>query len=401
MMDRSEDRSVSKRKGKARLVNHAYHFMRIFPIDRKKIVFTAFEGDGGYCCNPRYIAQELLDRNRGYKLIWLVNDTDRKFPKGIKKVKNTFVNRVFHLTTAKAWVDNSRKEYGTAKRRGQMYMQTWHAAIEFKAVGGFREELFPRIAYLVSRYDSKLADVVLSDSEWCTKRYPKMLLYDGKILKTGSPRCDVLINDRDKTYREIRQRYGISQDARIVMFAPTFRGGGQKGKRKVFVEETGLDFRRLMNALERKFGGAWHIFMRLHPQLSAKLEQMPLKDKPNHMVDVSKADDMNELIAASDVLVTDYSSAAFDAANIMMPVFLYAEDLEEYIRERGRFMWNMRKLPFPLAETNEELEANILEFDECRYREKLGHFLEKCGVLEDGHASERAADVIEKHMLRN
>lgn len=401
MGDKLEDRSVYKRKKKAGLVNFVYHFMRIFPIDRKKIVFTAFEGDGGYCCNPRYIAQELLNRDREYKLIWLVNDTCRKFPKGIKKVKNTFLNRVFHLATAKVWVDNSRKEYGTAKRRGQMYMQTWHAALEFKAVGGFREELFPRIAYLVSRYDSKLADVVLSNSEWCTKRYPKMLLYDGDILKTGSPRCDVLINDRNKAYREIRQRYGVPQNARIVMFAPTFRGGGQKGKRKVFAEETGLDFRRLVNALEKKFGGVWYIFMRLHPQLAAKMDRMPLKDKPDNMVDVSRADDMNEVLAAADVLVTDYSSAAFDAANIMMPVFIYAEDLEEYICERGRLMWNMRKLPFPLAQTNEELEANVVKFDECQYMEKLGHFLEKCGVLEDGHASERAADVIERHMLRS
>ena len=33
---------------------------RIFPVKKNKVVFTAFEGDGGYCCNPRYIAEELL-----------------------------------------------------------------------------------------------------------------------------------------------------------------------------------------------------------------------------------------------------------------------------------------------------------------------------------------------------
>jgi len=404
MSNQEEEKSIRKRKRKAYMIHHFYHMLRIFPVKKGKIVFTTFEGDGGFCCNPRYIAEELLhrqrsDRDERYELIWLVNDMKREFPAGIQKVKNTFLNRAYHLATAQVWVDNSRKAYGTAKRKNQLYIQTWHAALEFKAVGMFRGKLFPRIAYLVSRYDSRLADYVLSNSEWCTQRYPKMLLYDGKILKTGSPRCDIFTTKRTELYRSIRERYGIPSDGKVVMFAPTFRGGGQKGKRQVYSEEPTLDFEMLSNTLHEKFGGTWYIFLRLHPQLAAQMEGIPLKNQSEYMVDVSQADDMNEVLAAADVFVTDYSSSAFDAVNMRIPVFLYADDLKEYVEDRGELMWDMKKLPFEVAETNEELREIIRGFEQKGYEDAVGEFLAECGVVEDGKASARVADVIEEFVV--
>lgn len=396
MSYQSEEASIRERKRKARITHLIYCLLRIFPVKDKKIVFTTFEGDGGYCCNPRYIAEELLKRNKGYDIVWLVNNMNKEFPAGIRKVSNTFWNRAYHLVTAKVWVDNSRKAYGTAKRKGQLYIQTWHAALEFKPVGKFRGDLFPKIAYLVSAYDSKLADYVTSNSEWCTKRYPKMLLYKGEILKTGSPRCDIFFSKCEKLYQEIREKYSVPKDAKIVIFAPTFRGGSQKGKREVFADETTLDFQVLTDTLHKRFGGVWYVFLRLHPQLAAQLKDMPLKRESEHMVDVSQADDMNELLAASDALVTDYSSAAFDAINMYLPVFLYADDLKDYTRERGKLMWDMYSLPFSVAETNEELKGNILSFNGKKYQNAIDTFNKKYGVLEDGHASERVADVIEQ-----
>ena len=401
MSNQEEEKSIRKRKRKAYIVHHFYHMLRIFPVKKGKIVFTTFEGDGGFCCNPRYIAEELLRRNENNnkcELLWLVNNMDRQFPEGIRKVKNTFLNRAYHLVTAQVWVDNSRKAYGTAKRRNQLYIQTWHAALEFKPVGMFRGKLFPKIAYLVSRYDSRLADYVLSNSEWCTERYPKMLLYNGKILKTGSPRCDIFTTKRTELYSTIRERYGIPADGKIVMFAPTFRGGSQKGKRQVFFEKPTLDFEMLYNALQEKFGGTWYVFVRLHPQLAVQMEGIPLRNRSERIVDVSQADDMNEVLAAIDVFVTDYSSSAFDALNMHIPVFLYAEDLQEYVQDRGKLMWDMAELPFSMAETNEALREEIKEFDKKKYEEAVKRFLKEHGVLEDGKASKRVVNVVEKYL---
>ena len=391
-----EKKYIKRRKKIAFLTYIFYNVMRIFPINKKKIVFTTFEGDGGYCCNPRYIADELLKRDKGFELIWLINNTAKQFPPGIRGIKNSFWNRAYHLATASVWIDNSRKTYGTAKRKNQLYIQTWHAAIGFKPVGLFREKLFPKIAYLVSEHDSKLIDYVISNSEWCTRLIPDMLLYNGTIIKTGSPRCDIFFIRREEIYRDIRSRYALPQDAKIVLFAPTFRGGSQKGSRKVFVEEPTLDFSRTIKALEQKFGGTWFVFLRLHPQLAAQFNKFPLKNGVTGMIDVSQADDMNEIAAASDVLITDYSSSAFDVINMYMPVFLYTEDLEKYIKERGKLMWDMHSLPFSVAEDNDELVENIEKFDTEEYKKKVDEFSQEHGVLEDGHASERVVDTIER-----
>lgn len=395
MQKMSDEKYIRKRKIRALLTNVFYHMLFIFPVKKNKIVITTFEGNGGFCCNPRYIAEEILRRKTKYEIVWLVNNMNREFPKGIKKIRNTFLNRAYHLVTARCWIDNSRKPYGTAKRKKQLYVQTWHAALEFKPVGKFRGKLFPRIAYIVSEYDSKLIDYVTSNSEWCTKLYPEMLLYDGEIVKTGSARCDILINERMTKYVEIRKKYNIPKEAKIVMYAPTFRGGSQSGVRKVNAEIPTLKFGQLLDTLRRKFGGEWYVFLRLHPQLAAQMDKMPIDIKTDNMIDVSQADDMNEVLAAVDVFITDYSSSAFDAINVKMPVFLYADDLDEYINERGGLMWDLNNIPFSVAETNEKLSEDIMNFDEEKYKADVEHFLEQHGVIEDGKASKRIVDMIE------
>ena len=62
---------------------------KYFPISGKKIVFSNYVGMG-YGCNPKYIAELLLKKHPDIKIIWLVNEKDRKFkfPPQIKKVKN-------------------------------------------------------------------------------------------------------------------------------------------------------------------------------------------------------------------------------------------------------------------------------------------------------------------------
>ena len=154
----------------------------------------------------------------------------------------------------------------------------------------------------------------------------------------------------------------------------------------------------LSNALQEKFGGTWYVFVRLHPQLAAQMEGIPLRNRSECIVDVSQADDMNEVLAAIDVFVTDYSSSAFDALNMHIPVFLYAEDLQEYVQDRGKLMWDMAELPFSMAETNEALQEEIKEFDKEKYEEAVKRFLKEHGVLEDGKASKRVVNVVEKYL---
>ena len=394
-MKKSKDKYIQKRVKKAKYIALIYNLFKIFPIKKNKIVFTAFEGIGGYACNPRYIAQELLKNKDKYKIIWLVNDYNKQFPEGIKKVKNTFLNRVYNLATAKVWIDNSRKEYGTKKRTGQYYIQTWHGEWAFKPVGKLRGNLFPKIAEIVSEYDSNMIDYVLAASDEGIKDFPKMLLYDRKISKIGQPRLDVLVNERENKKKQIRRELCIPVSSKIAIYAPTFRGGGQSGKREIQTQMPTLDYGILKRSLEEKFGGEWYIVLRLHPQLACKLDGMPM-GKGENIVDASKFDDMNELIAASDTFITDYSSAAFEAMFIEIPVFIYADDIDEYIKDRGEFVRDVRKMLFPFSKSNQELKSNIINFDSDKYKKEVRNTISDYSLLMDGNASFRAKELVDK-----
>ena len=399
MVTLSEDSYIRKRKFNARLQSIPFYLFRLFPVRKNKIVFTTIEGTTGFTCNPKYIALEILRRNEDKEekdkseLIWLVNDMEKHFPTGIRKVRNTLINRAYHLTTARFWIDNSRKQLECRKRKGQIYIQTWHAKLGFKPTCLDRGASFSRIAYLVSKHDSDMIDYWLSNSDWYDKTLKTGSLYEGKTLRTGSPRCDILVNGTGKARTDIRKRYNLSDDAKIIMYAPTFRSGSQGKERSIEAGNHFPDYKELKQSLEERFGGHWYVLLRLHPQLVARNLDYGVND--GSVIDGSRVDDMYELLAGCDAFMTDYSSAAFDAAVMKIPVFLYCDDYSEYEKERGSLLWDLRKLPFPMAETNEELRNRIETFNDDRYNTELNNLFRENDILEDGKATRRVVDHIE------
>ena len=105
--------------------------------------------------------------------------------------------------------------------------------------------------------------------------------------------------------------------------------------------------------------------------------------------------DIQELIVAADVGITDYSSWICDFMLTGRPGFLYTPDLADYDQERG-FYYPLSETPFPIAETNDELEEKILSFDEAAYAVKNEQFLEARGCKENGTAAKQIVEIIKK-----
>lgn len=397
----NEQKYILKRIRKARMQSILFYICRVFPIRRKKIVFCCIEGTAGYTCNPKYIAEELIRRKEGYDLVWLVNDMSKIFPKEIRVVHNTLWNRAYQLSTAHFWIDNSRKQLEVRKRKGQIYIQTWHAKLGFKPTCLDRGASFSKIAYLVSKHDSNMIDYVLSNSQWYDNTLPTGMIYHGAVLRTGSPRCDILVNDKRNIRNRVRESYQLAETAKIIMYAPTFRGGSQGIDRTIEINQEFPNFSWLIRDLEKRFGGVWYIFLRLHPQLVARGmdKEIDKRTKDNErIIDVSEIDDMYEILAGCDAFMTDYSSAAFDAAVMKIPVFLYCSDYGEYERERGKLLWDLRMLPFPLSLDKDELEKNIINFDEKNFMQGLEVLLKDTEMTEDGKAAWYVAEKIKELM---
>lgn len=411
----SENIYIKYRKIKSVVESILFYIFRVYSIRENRICIVTFEGKGGFCCNPKYIIEELQRRDCGYEYVWLVNDERKKFPSYIKKKKNTLLNRAFYLSTSKLWIDNYRKPLEVRKRTDQVYINTWHGNVGFKAIGMWRGRAFSKIAYLVSKHDSDMIDYMISSSDWTTEAFVKGMVYEGEFLKYGQAREDILVNDRQRTRIYIRNLFKLPQNMHIVLYAPTYREKGQKTRRQVLLEDVSLDKENVIRKLQEKFGGEWIMFQRLHPQLALQQKNMDGIDNEK-IIDVSQYDDMYELLAASDVVITDFSSIAFEAGAIKLPVFLYMDDLDEYINQRGGMNFVISedktittnreiapnvdaKPPFAIATNNGEMNDIIDCFEKQKYQYEIDKMCLDLGMINDGKASERIADFIESSIM--
>lgn len=413
---RAEEMYILKRRIKAWGNSLCFYMCRIFPVKKNLISVCTFEGKGGFGCNPKYVTQELHDRNKNLEFVWFVNKEligQKEFPDYIKVVPNTLWSRAYWLTRSKVWIDNYRKPYGTVKRKGQYYLNVNHYTVGIKCTGLWRGSGFSKMAYLVSKNDSDMVDDLVIDSKWTEDVSPKGFVYTGHMLNTGAPRCDVLYGDRTKYKELFRKRHNLPDDAKVLMYAPTFREGAKDGKRFVFSEVWSLDFERLIQSLENKFGGKWYICIRVHPQLANTFKEYKNPAVQDRLIDESQADDMYEILAGMDAYITDYSSAIFEAGFAHIPAFIYADDINEYASDRGNLMWNIsldskgcvtnnknilpnldEKMSFSIATNNDELSKNILEFDSELYDKNLDQFHSRIKLEFSGNASEKATDTI-------
>ena len=408
-----EQNYIRYRKLKAFGNRICFYLCRIFPINKSLVTVCTFEGKGGFGCNPKYVVEELHKQNSKYKFVWFVNDMGKEFPEYIKKVPNTLWSRAYWLSRAGVWIDNYRKPYGTCKRKGQYYLNTNHYTIGIKTTGLWRGEGFSKMAYLVSKNDSDMIDDLIIDSKWCEDVSPKGLVYEGSFLKIGAPRCDVLFGDRSDKKKAFRERHGLPNDAKVVMYAPTFREGAKDGKRSVYSEVWTIDFKRMLDNLEKKFGGPMYVCVRVHPQLAPTFGEYQNSDIQDRIINESQADDMYEILAGMDVYITDYSSACFEASFARIPVFIYADDIEKYAKDRGALMWNLAsdmqdniwnnkditpnfdvRFPFGVATNNDELEKLILGFDHEEYCFKLNKLFDELGLVFEGNASKQVVDIL-------
>ena len=70
--------------------------------------------------------------------------------------------------------------------------------------------------------------------------------------------------------------------------------------------------------------------------------------------------------------------------------------MDEYEKERGHY-FNFRTLPISISENINELENNILNYDEKEYLEGIKKMLEESGLVR-GNASKKVVEWIKKRI---
>ncbi|OHD26356.1 MAG: hypothetical protein A2Y38_00225 [Spirochaetes bacterium GWB1_59_5] len=278
------------------------------------------------------------------------------------------------------FINNASWKPYLIKRSGQTWVYTWHSTLLKKLAV---DKGAPWEARNVTRA-LVAADYFISPNRYTTElllaSHGAGPFMDGMIAEFGYPRNDLTINaDRIS----IKRMLGLSEGEQLVVFAPTWRG---EQNAVDTVAET-LDQRQRLQDL---LPAGYRVVVKFHTMVYRFLNAAAMKYCPPLSVDA------NELLAAADYLVTDYSGIFFDYLSTGRPVIFFAPDREEYARAKNGFYLDLETLPGPMCQDLGSVASAILHSRGIseRYAQAYAEFRALYLADDDGMACQRTIDLV-------
>jgi CDP-glycerol glycerophosphotransferase len=384
-VDRDLDEDERGPYNQRRLRRTAYIPRRTEPL-REAVLYSSFHGRQ-FSDSPRAIHEELIRRGADVEHLWVVRDRMCKVPDTAKVIRDG--SREYHeaLATSRYLLFNDHFPDWFARRPEQVCLQTWHG-VPLKRLG-FDVLDRRQISGRFTRWDQQVDNwqYVVSPNRFSTPILRQAYAIEGEMIETGYPRDDVLAGaGLEARTRAVRQRLGLPENARVVLYAPTYRDH-KIDKRGRYRLDLNLDLDSLRGAL----GPDTVILFRKHHYVADAVPTSP----DGFVRDVSTYPDGTELMLAADVLITDYSSMMFDFANTGRPMLFFTYDLDRYQDEiRGFYLDYVETVPGPLLRTSDEVVDALRDIESVRtrYAGRYAEFVAKFCELDDGQASARVVD---------
>lgn len=344
------------------------------------------ESRGGHALegNILRLAEELQKEDYGrYRILLAVHKDYKSSCKeklkeyGITKCKLVRFGSVKYyryLASAGTLINDTSFPGRFVKKEGQIYINTWHGT-PLKKMG--REN--KKDIYSMGNVQRNLlqSDYLIFPNEYMERimlqAYDLKNLYQGTILHEGYPRNDVF-SDASKRER-MRRKLGC-EEKKMVLYMPTFRGSVEKIEEQKQYEELEKIFRQI----DEKMPEGTVMYVKLHPLMSRGMEF----HNYSHIFPVPMQYDSNEVMHASDMLVTDYSSVFYDYANTDRPIVFFVYDEKEYGEERGWYE-DMESYPFVKVCTTDQL---IQTLSDCPVKDRK-EFRQRYATWESGEAAKR------------
>jgi len=304
------------------------------------------------------------------------------FPKDATLVRRGSYEYYRALATAEYWVDNYGFPRICPPRPETTYVQTWHGTplktlfFDTPRVRGLSQEEQDDWQEYVDRWD-----YVVIPNDYYANTFLRSSNSRAVPIRAGLPRNDVLVNGNDPgTIARLKRELGLPTDRKIVLYAPTYRPRPGPGAPRFQYPE--------LAELAEGLGEDYFLVLRQHYYRRA------MRVPPNlawFARDLSRVDEMAQLLLVSDVLVTDYSSVAFDYALLRRPMVFYAPDLEQYAHVEPRTYVDLADIaPGPVVESTEELVEAVrksLDGQEA-FSEAYEEFFRRFCAAETGRAAE-------------
>lgn len=357
-----------------------------------KAVFESWRGR--YNDSPRVISEALGTAAPQMSRIW-VSSNHEAFPPDVELVPRHSMRHFIHLAGCDLLVTNDIVTRHYVKGPKVVYLQTWHGS-PIKVIG--HDEAAPKYrkgkAHLrKTRRDVAKWDYLLSPSRAYSKIFREAFGFEGEILEFGYPRNDVLVNDDGALRRAVRADLGVSDAPLVVLYAPTWRddahvaGGG-------FYQPELIDWSALFSGLPE--GSV--VLNRLHQHVAADRRAFDHAG----LVDVSRYENITDLILASDALISDYSSIVYDYAVFGRPIVLHAPDLAHYRDNLRNFYFDYEAwAPGPVTSSTAELVDVLCDLPavSAGFADHYAEFKTRYCSFDDGQASDRVVALLQERHL--
>ena len=361
-----------------------YRLLLREPIDENLAVFAAY-WYRGYTCNPRAIYEKMRELAPHIRGVWVVQgDVTDRVPPGVPYVVEGSIEYYRVIARAKYFVNNVNFPNFVIKRRGQIHLETQHGT-PLKTMGVKLRE-YPVAAKrmnfgkLLERADRW--DYHLSMNRFSTEIWKRDFPCDYEMLEYGYPRNDWLHDPDPEEIARLRKELGVPVERTAVLYAPTFRD-----------YQTGFSLHLDLERLCGEISDDYVVLLRAHYFYDDEAQNDTIRRlvRTGKLIDVSHHPETAEVLLASDLLITDYSSVMFDYANLGRPIIIYAHDWDTYKVVRGVNFDLMAEPPGAVATTEDELiEIFRSRSYESADADRLLHlFRARFCMFDDGNAAER------------
>lgn len=367
-------------------------------VSGPKVFFESFYGKQA-SCNPLAIDAEIARVRPEITRYWSVVNELVPVPDGSLGVLVGSPEWHAVRRDAKLLVVNDWLRYGFKRRTGQHVLQTWHGT-PLKHIALGRPGLSLRTKFAIRRESAKWS-VALSQNPHSSRVLRESYKFQKEILELGYPRTDRLAQSRSGEQRipsvsqSARRRLDIPEGKHVLLYAPTWRD-----------HTTELIDTLDVNWLADQLGESWIVLIRGHSRTSGYRRRIP---DSQLLRDVTGVSDVNDLLLAADMLVTDYSSVMFDASAALIPTMFYVPDFAWYRDEERGFTFDFEAEapgqlttdPTVVLHAAVQLREHAHQAKWIREYTKQAHdWRHKFNACDDGQASSRVVSaLIELKML--
>lgn len=371
-------------------IHFVLHIFWIFPVKNNRVTLLN-DMSYTYGDNMKYIHKYIEENHKNeYEIIFPVRDKNSAVGENCISVKKNTVKFFYYLLTSAVIITNAGGISYLPLRKKQLAISTWHGGGPYKKTGNtFVKNKWYEKELKMHRKNTRY---ILSSCGYFSKYEAPGMLFEGEAcIPSGMPRNDIFFQKDSSIRKKVYEYYGLESESKLILFAPTFRTDQQNPYTKK-VHVSTMDIQRVINAVNKKFGEySWNFGIRLHP----KLRNADIAEKD--VVNCTDYLDIQELLYSADILITDYSSLMWDFSLTGRPCFLYTDDIDVYEKEHGFYMPSSR-WPYLIARNNEEMEKNIMNFDEEKYRAAVKKHHEESGSYERGKACETVMSLIKNYI---